>query len=114
MLLVKGVYAKITSQVAWGGSYGVIHPSPVHLNKKPPLMLLPPPPLLSRKDNRRAYHQPGDDRRKLQLTGLYMHYIWEAPLETVAIIWLGIHYVGVSFLSAFAALALLVPMQVNR
>ena len=44
--------------------------------------------------------------------GIFLHYLWEAPLETVVILWLGLWQVGVSFLSAFVALALLVPMQV--
>jgi hypothetical protein len=36
----------------------------------------------------------------------------QAPLETLVILYFGIRIVGVAFLSAMAALALLIPLQV--
>jgi hypothetical protein len=37
----------------------------------------------------------------------------QAPLETLVILYFGIRIVGVAFLSAMAALALLIPLQVS-
>jgi hypothetical protein len=37
----------------------------------------------------------------------------QAPLETLVILYFGIRIVGVAFLSAMAALALLIPLQVR-
>jgi hypothetical protein len=37
----------------------------------------------------------------------------QAPLETLVILYFGIRIVGVAFLSAMAALALLIPLQVK-
>ena len=53
------------------------------------------------------------DVERFQYAGTFINYLWEAPLETLAILVLGLDQVGVSFLAGFAALALLVPLQVR-
>lgn len=53
------------------------------------------------------------DVERFQSGGTFVNYLWEAPLETLVILYFGIASAGVSFLAGFAALALLVPMQVS-
>lgn len=53
------------------------------------------------------------DVERFQYAGLFGNYIWEAPLETLVILYFGVDQVGISFLAGFAALALLVPVQVR-
>lgn len=53
------------------------------------------------------------DIERFQLGGLFVNFLWKAPLETLAILYFGVGLVGVSFLAGFAALALMVPMQVR-
>lgn len=53
------------------------------------------------------------DVERFQWCGTFLNYLWEAPAETLVILYFGISTVGVSFLAGFAALALLVPMQVG-
>ncbi|CAN0467496.1 unnamed protein product, partial [Hapterophycus canaliculatus] len=52
------------------------------------------------------------DIERFQLGGLFVNFLWKAPLESLVILYLGVNLVGVSFLAGFAALALMVPMQV--
>lgn len=52
------------------------------------------------------------DVERFQYGGLFVNYLWEAPLESLVILYFGLDQVGVSFLAGFAALALIVPMQV--
>lgn len=54
------------------------------------------------------------DVERFQFGGMFVNYLWEAPLETLVILYFGLDQVGVSFLSGFAALVLLVPMQVQK
>ncbi|CAN0129703.1 unnamed protein product, partial [Ectocarpus sp. 8 AP-2014] len=51
------------------------------------------------------------DVERFQYGGLFVNYLWEAPLESLVILYFGLDQVGVSFLAGFAALALIVPMQ---
>ncbi|CBN77893.1 conserved unknown protein [Ectocarpus siliculosus] len=51
------------------------------------------------------------DVERFQYGGLFVNYLWEAPLESLVILYFGLDLVGVSFLAGFAALALIVPMQ---
>eukprot|EP00953_Heterococcus_sp_UTEX-ZZ885_P034669 17935-Heterococcus_DN1.PRE.1 len=51
------------------------------------------------------------DVERFLLVGIFWPYLWEAPLETLVILYFGIRIVGVAFLSAMAALALLIPLQ---
>ncbi|CAN0295218.1 unnamed protein product, partial [Laminaria digitata] len=53
------------------------------------------------------------DVERFQWSGTFVNYLWEAPLEALVILYLGLDQVGVSFLAGFAALALLVPLQVR-
>lgn len=53
------------------------------------------------------------DVERFQLGGVFVNYLWGAPLETLVILYLGFGQVGVSFLACFAALALFVPLQVR-
>ena len=52
------------------------------------------------------------DVEKFQYGGMLVNYLWGAPLESLVILYFGLDLVGVSFLAGFAALALMVPMQV--
>lgn len=52
------------------------------------------------------------DIERFQLGGLFVNHLWKAPLETLVILYFGINIVGVSYLAGFAALVLVVPMQV--
>ena len=54
------------------------------------------------------------DVEKFQFGGLFVNFLWGAPLESLVILYFGLDLVGVSFLAGFAALALMVPMQVRR
>ena len=49
------------------------------------------------------------DVERFQYAGTFINYLWEAPLETLAILVLGLDQVGVSFLAGFAALAFRTP-----
>ncbi|CAM9857370.1 unnamed protein product, partial [Choristocarpus tenellus] len=51
------------------------------------------------------------DVERFQYGGMFVHYLWLAPLETLVILYFGLREVGVSFLAGFAALALLIPLQ---
>lgn len=52
------------------------------------------------------------DMAMLQHAASFVNYLWEAPLETLVVLYLGIREVGVSFVAGFAAVALMVPTQV--
>lgn len=54
------------------------------------------------------------DVERFQYGGTFVSYLWEAPVEALVILYLGLQQVGVSFLAGFAALALLVPLQVRK
>ncbi|CAN0289517.1 unnamed protein product, partial [Scytosiphon promiscuus] len=51
------------------------------------------------------------DVEKFQYGGTFSNYLWQAPLESLVILYFGLDLVGVSFLAGFAALALMVPTQ---
>eukprot|EP00752_Nemacystus_decipiens_P006704 g6027.t1 len=51
------------------------------------------------------------DVERFQYGGTFVNYLWEAPLESLVILYFGLDQVGVSFLAGFAALALMVPTQ---
>ena len=53
------------------------------------------------------------DVERFQLGGTFFHFLWEAPLETLVVLYFGVSIVGVSFVAGYAALAFLVPMQVE-
>ena len=53
------------------------------------------------------------DVERFQTAGSFVHYLWAAPLESLVILYFGVDLVGVSFLAGFAALALMVPLQVT-
>ncbi|CAM9886717.1 unnamed protein product [Scytosiphon promiscuus] len=51
------------------------------------------------------------DVERFQYGATFFNYLWEAPLESLVILYFGLDLVGVSFLAGFAALALMVPTQ---
>ncbi|CAM9207978.1 unnamed protein product, partial [Sphacelaria rigidula] len=51
------------------------------------------------------------DVERFQLGATFFHFLWEAPLETLVVLYFGVSIVGVSFVAGYAALAFLVPMQ---
>eukprot|EP00903_Cladosiphon_okamuranus_P016201 g14950.t2 len=51
------------------------------------------------------------DVERFQYSGMFVHYLWAAPLESLVILYFGWDLVGMSFLAGFAALVLMVPMQ---
>ncbi|CAM9852477.1 unnamed protein product, partial [Hapterophycus canaliculatus] len=52
------------------------------------------------------------DVEKFQYGGTFLNYLWQAPLESLVILYFGLDLVGVAFLAGFVALALMVPTQV--
>lgn len=52
------------------------------------------------------------DVERFQYGGTFINYLWGAPVESLVILYFGLDLVGVSFFAGFAALALMVPMQV--
>lgn len=45
--------------------------------------------------------------------GMFFHYLWAGPLESLVVLYFGLSSVGVSFLAGFDVLLLVIPMQVN-